>query len=333
MILGPTAGGKSQFAVELAEAIGGEVLSADSMQVYRHMDAGTAKPPPQLRSRVPHHFIDIVEPNQRFTVANWLKLAEQKIKQLQMLGVVPIVVGGTNLYLRALLEGLFDGPAADEAVRERLLNLSPSELHDQLARVDPNAAQRIHPNDRKRLVRALEVREITGRPITQWQQQWNHKARPDPDDEKAQPDWQSSSGQAPAHGSRHDPILIGLHWPVDAINRRINARVKLMFFPERGDRQEIIEPHESLPAEVRRLLTLGILGPQSQQALGYKQVIEHIEGKMALDQAFERTKVLTRRFAKNQRTWFKRFTPLHWLECAHRDPRELVRESMEIISA
>ena len=154
VILGPTAGGKSDLAVGLARTLDGEILGADSMQVYRHMDAGTAKPSLELRAMAPHHLIDIVEPTERFTVADWLDLAEPLIESLIRAGKRPILVGGTNLYLKALIEGMFEGPEGDPKLREELAKLTSQDLHVRLAQVDPASAQRIHPNDMRKLVRA-----------------------------------------------------------------------------------------------------------------------------------------------------------------------------------
>jgi tRNA dimethylallyltransferase len=307
VLVGPTAGGKSELAVALAQRLGGEVLSADSMQVYRHMDAGTAKPSAELRARVPHHLLDIVEPTERFTVADWLTRAEELIAGLRGRGLRPIIVGGTNLYIKALLEGMFSPGSADgretdldagidPAFRASLAEVPGAQLHQKLTAVDPPAAARIHPNDRKKLIRALEVFHLTGRPISSWQKQWQPAPAPGTD----------PAAQAP--GYRHDPILIGLDWPVEAIHRRINARVKQMFFPAACG-----STSESLPDEVRRLEAAGLLGPQARQALGYKQVCEHLAGGLTLDGAFEKTKILTRRFAKSQRTWLKRYRGVAWL--------------------
>ena len=308
VILGPTAGGKSDLAAQLAERLGGEVLGADSMQVYRHLDAGTAKPPPELRKQVPHHLVDLVEPTERFTVHDWLKLADAKIAELQAEGKTPVVVGGTNLYLKALLEGLFDGPGQDEAFRATLADTPNPELHARLKVIDPDAAQRIAPADRQRLTRALEVHHLTGQPISELQKEW---------------------ADHPPGTYRHDPVLIGLRWDVDDINPRINLRVKAMFTPEKVP-TELAEAvcigGESLPDEVRRLVAENRLIPGSQaaEALGYKQVLaalfpEQFPGAadrliQNLDDAFERTKILTRRFAKQQRTWLKHFRSVHWID-------------------
>ncbi len=311
VILGPTAGGKSELAVALAERLatsgpgaggdGGDaaVIGADSMQVYRHLDAGTAKPDAALRQRVRHHLIDVVEPTQRFTVADWLALAEPIIDGLLTTsggegGGWPIVVGGTNLYIKALLEGMFEGPEADPDMRAELAQLPNDQLHARLAAVDPASAARIHINDTKKLIRAIEVFELTGTPISAAQTQWREEGY-------------GVSGM----GYRRNPILIGLDWPIEAINRRINARVKEMFFPDpRSPEHPNPEP---LCDEVRRLEAAGLLGPQAREALGYKQVLHALAGHCSMDDAFEQTKIQTRRFAKRQRTWLKRFGGVYWL--------------------
>ncbi|MEE9212977.1 MAG: tRNA (adenosine(37)-N6)-dimethylallyltransferase MiaA [Phycisphaeraceae bacterium] len=310
VLLGPTGGGKSELAVALAERLdrqNGQIISADSMQVYRHLDAGTAKPPPHLRGRVPHHLIDLVEPTERFTVADWLQRADALIERLLSQQVRPIVVGGTNLYIKALLEGLFDGPPHDPELRAQLAALPAADLHERLEQIDPAAAERIHPNDRKRLTRALEVFELTGKPISQWQQQWQNSA------------------ESPAR-YRHDPILIGLDWPVEEINKRINARVKQMFYPAACGFAS-----ESLPDETRRLEASNLLGPQAREALGYKQVLDWLGGRCTLDQAFEQTKILTRRFAKQQRTWLRRFVGVRWLAAAELSPTELASRAVQMV--
>lgn len=315
VLLGPTAGGKSDLAVALALRLDqrGEVINADSMQVYRHMEAGTAKPSHELRARAPHHLIDIVEPTERFTVADWLARADALVADIQRRGGTPIIVGGTNLYIRAFLEGLFEGPSIDADLRARLTQMSNRELHDRLRAVDPESAQRIHANDSRKLIRALEVYELTGKPISAQQSQWSEWGTKD-------------SPERGNQGYRHNPVLLGLHWPVEAINPRINARVKEMFFPAVCG-----VAAESLPDETRRLDSAGLLGPQAREALGYKQVLAHMNGEMTLDEAFEKTKVLTRRFAKTQRTWLKRFRGVHWLEASTLSPGELADRAVAVV--
>jgi tRNA dimethylallyltransferase len=314
VILGNTAGGKSELAVALAERLDGEIISADSMQVYRHLDAGTAKPPQALRDRAPHHLIDIADPREPFTVADWLALAEGALADTQRRGRRPLVVGGTNLYLNALLRGLMDGPPPDPTLRAAFDRHTDADLHARLAECDPAAADRIDPADRKRLVRALEVIHHTGRPLSDQQTQW-------------QPTPPQTTALSPPTSTpyRHDPILLGLRWPTDAINARINKRVRAMFFPKKEPdlAADVCIAGESLPDEVARLDAAGLLGPQAQQALGYKQflALHHPDDPAlrdprinSIDDAFERTKVLTRRFAKQQRTWMKRYVGVRWID-------------------
>ncbi len=284
IIAGPTAGGKSALGVEVAlelERRGlprGEVVSADAFQVYRGLDIASAKPTEAERRGVRHHLIDVIEPSEAFALADWLRRAEAAIEEIRSRGVTPVVVGGTHLYVKSLLDGFMGGPGGDEALRDRLRGMPPSERRAELERVDPAAAARIHPNDERRTVRALEVYRLTGRPISEQQGQW--------DDAGARP---------------RDRVLVGLEWGVEAINRRINARVRAMV--EAG-----------LVEETRRLLERGALGPQARQALGTKQLLPLLEGlspgqpasSARLEEAIERIKIETRRFAKNQRTWLRR---------------------------
>lgn len=292
VIVGPTAGGKSALAMAVARAMAdhgrrAEIISADSIQIYRGMDIGSAKPSQTDRDEVPHHLIDVVEPTQRFSVAQWLEQAEAALAQIRSRGAVPIVVGGTMLYVKAFLEGLFDGPAPTPLVRETLAAMTPEARRAELARVDPEAAARIHPNDQRRTIRALEVYRTTGQPISAWQRQWDAaRIRP---------------------GAR----LIGLLWPTAEVNRRINARITDMI------RHGLVE-------EAQDLWKSGRLGPTACEALGYKQLIEYFEGRRSLEEAVEAVKIETRRFAKNQRTWLRRLraTPESvWIEAA-KTPQE-----------
>lgn len=269
-MVGPTAGGKSALAVDVALAAGGEVVTADAFQVYRGMDIGTAKPTPGERRGVPHHLIDVVDPGTPFTLHDWLREAERAIADIRSRGRTPVVVGGTHLYVKAFLEGVFEGPGEDAALRERLRTRPLAELRAELERADPAAAARIHPNDQRRTVRALEVFTLTGTPISVLQSQWDR-----------------------GEHRREGCVLVGLEWSAPAINARINARVKSML--ERG-----------FVGEARNLWAEGLLAGQAGEALGYKQLVEHFEGRGTLDEAVERIKIETRRFAKNQRTWLKR---------------------------
>lgn len=288
VLLGPTAGGKSDLAVRLAEQYHGRIIGADSMQVYRQLDAATAKPSPDQMQRVKHELINVVDPTEPWTVADWLEQADNCIQRMQQQQILPIVVGGTNLYIKALLQGLFDGPPPDPDFRRALDDIDSAQLHQRLQPIDPEAAERIDPNDRKRIIRALEVHHATGQPISSLQQQWREQAEPE---------------------YRHNPILLAIDWPTDRINRRINARVKTMFLPPAGT--------EDLVSETRRLLADDQLGPQAREALGTKQVIAHLNGRYTLEQTIERIKIDTRRFAKSQRTWLRRFRGIHWLKTEH----------------
>lgn len=279
VIAGPTAGGKTALAVEVAlrlERLGrGEVVSADAFQVYRGMDIGTGKAAPHEQRGVPHHLIDVLEPDdpEPFTLARWLELADRAVNDIRSRGGVPIVAGGTHLYIKGFLEGMFEGPGADEALRAELRALSPQARRAELERIDPQAAARIHPNDHRRTIRAIEVFRLTGAPISEHQAQWDRPER-----------------------ARRDALLVVLDWPPEAINRRINARVGAMI-------------KAGLPEEVLDLVHSKRLGPQAREALGYKQLAAWAEAGANpgdLGGVVERIKIETRRFAKQQRTWLRR---------------------------
>ena len=283
LIFGCTATGKAKAGLEVANRLGAEIVSVDSMKVYRRMDIGTAKPSPAVRQQVPHHCLDLVEPSESFSVARYIEHADKAIADISSRGRPILVVGGTALYIKALTEGLFEGPGGNPAVRQAILNraaaLGLPALHAELARHDPPAAARIHPNDEKRIVRALEVLELTGQPISRLQRQWDQQRR-------------------------YDAVMIGLRLPRADANHRINARVKRMV--EAGLRDEVA----ALLAEPAGL------SPQAAQALGYAEMIRHLRGEWTLEQATEQIKVNTRQFAKHQRTWFRRFANVHWLDLA-----------------
>ena len=275
LVLGPTAGGKTALSVELALRVpgGGECVSADSMQVYRGMDIGTAKPSAEERRGVPHHLIDVADPHGGpFTVADWVDGARAAIEAIHARGRHAIVVGGTNLYVKSLTEGMFEGPAGDPEIRARLEALPTEMLRGDLEHHDPVAASRIHFNDRRRTIRALEVWMITGRRISELQQQWSDAPRALP---------------AGMH-------VVGLEWPVDLINQRINQRVHAMV--EAG-----------LEQEVMRLLAKGPLNRQAIEAVGYREVLRHFAHELSIEEAEEEIKVRTRQYARQQRTWLRRF--------------------------
>ena len=294
LVLGVTASGKGALGFELARRLGGEIISVDSMKVYRRMDIGTAKPPPDKRRQIAHHVIDVVEPSEAFSVDRFLELARGAAAQIQAAGKQVVAVGGTAMYIKALLHGLFEGPASDAAIRRRLGEQIDQDgsaaLHKRLGEVDPQAASRIHPNDRRRIVRALEVFELTGTPISALQQQWETQATSD---------WQ----------------VIGLRRPKEIESGRINSRVKRMV-------------DEGLLDEVKRLLAEPQpMSKQARAAIGYAEVIAHLEGKCSFDQAVEQIKINTRKLAKAQRTWFKTFRNTHWLDITETDTLETVTEA------
>lgn len=275
VLIGPTASGKTRLAIELAESLpgGGECIGADSMQIYRGMDIGTASPSSEERARVPHHLFDVAEPSEEgFTVHDWLERAEQAITATQGRGAMPIIVGGTNLYVRALLEGVFREPQASPELRESLESQSTDALRSQLEKNDPVSAERIHRNDRRRTIRALEVHQVTGRRLSEHQTQWSDAV---------------ISPRRPA-------LLVCLDWPTEALNRRINARVRQMV--KMGLRQE-----------VESLLARQPLGRQAREAVGYREFQEVLEGRLSEAEALEAMKIRTRRYGKQQRTWIRRF--------------------------
>ncbi len=279
-IIGPTAGGKSALAMAVAERLDGEILSVDSMQVYRGMDLGTAKPSFAERGAVRHHLIDQVEADETFTAARFVETADGVIAEAGARGVPLIAAGGTPMYFKALFHGLFEGPGADEAVRERLRAETGEALHRRLGEVDPEAALRIHANDQRRLIRALEVFELTGRPISELQTTW----------------------EAPL--DRHPAVWVGLTWDRSELNRRINLRVRQMV--EAG----WIE-------ETRRLMErFGGLSATAAEATGYRLWIDHLGGRIGRDDAIEQIKIATRRLASKQIKWFRRFPDVHWLDGA-----------------
>lgn len=287
LLLGCTATGKTAAALDLARRIDAEILSIDSMQVYRRMDIGTAKPSPAERAGVPHHMIDVVEPHESMSVARFVNMADAAIADILARGRSVLAVAGTPLYLMGLMYGMFEGPAADDAYRAELRDRAAREgaaaLHVELARVDPDAASRIHPNDLKRIERALEVWRLTGVPLSRQQQQWT------------------------AEKMRYPATVIGIRRDKEDNSRRINARVKEMI---RG----------GLVEEVRRLLAEPRgMSHQARQAVGYAEIIAHLEGEWSLEHAVERIKIHTRRLAKHQRTWFRKFPMTRWVDAAEDD--------------
>jgi tRNA dimethylallyltransferase len=292
LVLGVTASGKGRVGFDLARELDGEIVSVDSMKVYRRMDIGTAKPSQDAREQVRYHMIDVVEPSESFSVGLFLDKANAAIEDIRSRGKAVIAVGGTALYIKALLYGLFEGPGGDEQVRAELRARAAVEglasLHRELAQIDPAAADRINVNDAKRIIRALEVYQLTGHPISSFQKQFEA--------ERPVLDW----------------TLIGLRRERPVESRRINARVKKMI--DLG----LVEEVKSLLAEDKPL------SQQARCAIGYAEIIGHLDGRMSLDEAVELIKKNTRRLAKGQRTWFKTFRPMHWIDIAEEEPHESI---------
>jgi tRNA dimethylallyltransferase len=292
LILGVTAGGKGRLAFELAKKLDAEILSIDSMKVYRRMDIGTAKPLKDAQKQLNYHLIDVVEPSEPFSVDRFLNLAELAIKEIESKGKLVVAVGGSAMYIKAMLYGIFEGPGTNDQIRqelkERIARTSLEELHKELAAIDPQAADRIHRNDEKRIIRAMEVYQLTGKPISSFQQQFD---LPQP-----KGDWK----------------IIGLRKEKDEENKCINARVKKMI--EAG----LIDEVKSLLAEEKPLSL------QARSAIGYAEIIDYLAGKETLEKAVEKIKINTRRFAKAQRTWFKTFKNVNWLDISEDDTVEHV---------
>jgi tRNA dimethylallyltransferase len=288
ILTGPTACGKSALALELAERIGAEIVALDSMTVYRGMDIGTAKPNAAERRRVPHHLIDVLDPRESLTVAWWLERAAEACRDITARGKRPLFVGGTPFYLKALLHGLFPGPPADEELRRALEAEAGRDgnaaLHARLAAVDPKTAARLHPNDVRRVVRALEVHTLTGKPISDWQQTWDT------------PTFAENPEAAPP------PVRIPavvLELPREVLYERINRRVDAMLAAGWLD-------------EVRRLRELPRpLSREARQALGYRELLAHLDGTgPGWDETVELIRTHTRQFAKRQLTWFRHLPQL-----------------------
>ncbi len=274
IITGTTATGKTELGIELAKRLNGEVISADSMMVYRYMDIGTAKPTKEEMRGIPHHIIDVVNPDETFDVEDFLKLAKQKIDEIQKKGKLPIIVGGTWLYIQALLYGISEAPPADWKLREKLYKEDSEKLYQQLKKVDPEYSKKIHPNDKKRVIRALEVFFLTGRPFSSF-----HK-------------WEKS---------QYEFIGFVLNRDKNQLMNRIEKRVDKMF--ELG-----------LVEEVKNLLDMGFeKSLTAMQAIGYKELIPYFYGKTTLEDAKSDIIKNTKAFAKRQiRTFKNKFKDENW---------------------
>lgn len=284
-LVGPTASGKTDLGIALARRFDAEIVSADSRQVYRKLDIGSAKPTPAQQAAVAHHLIDVVDADQDFDVAQYRDLAERAIADIEARGKRVLVVGGTGLYVNVLRGGLFEGPSRDAPLRARLEAeelADPGSLYRRLLAVDPQSAARLHPNDRVRLVRAVEVFELSGRPLSEWHRQ-----------------------HAAARADREVRIL-AIDLQREVLYARINKRCAAMI-------------DAGLVEEVRGLYAIGY-DPKllSLQSLGYREIGAYVRGECELEVAIEQMARATRNFAKRQLTWFRGHPPVEWLP-----PREL----------
>jgi tRNA dimethylallyltransferase len=299
VILGPTGSGKSALAIALAQRFAGEVVSCDSVAIYRHFEIGTAKPTAQQRALVPHHLLDVDEPDQPFTAGEYARQARAAIEEISRRQRLPIVVGGTGLYLRALLEGLFPGPQRSEQLRERLRERAqkcgPAYLHKLLVRLDAAAAAKIHPHDAPKLIRAVEVCVTARGPMSQL---WEER------------------GRDPLRGFRI--LRIGLNPEREALYGRLNQRACRMF--DDG----LIEETESLRERYKSVTAL--------DSLGYKQVTQLLRGEVTREQALAAMQQGHRNYAKRQMTWFRREAEVVWL-AGFGDEAEVAREAGEVVGA
>lgn len=287
ILTGPTASGKTDTALKIAENINAEIVSIDSMLVYRNMDIGTEKPSASIRSEIPHHLIDIVDPWEEYNVGKYVKDFETVTNDLHQRGKPFIVVGGTALYIKAIMDGLFEGPSADWEYRNYLRTIAmqrgPDSLHRMLANVDPEAAGKLHFNDHRRIIRALEIIAKTGQSISCFQTQFGNK------------------------NPKYNCILTAIGHDRNALYRRIEDRVDRML--QRGLIDEVHTLLNNPPG----------LSKQASQALGYKEVIDFFNKKYTLSEAVDEIKKRTRRFAKRQMTWFRSFSNIHWISASAGD--------------
>jgi len=295
-IIGPTAVGKTEIAINIALCINGEIVSVDSRQIYRKMDIGTAKPTLEQINMVPHHVIDCVEPDEYFSVADYQKLADKAIKDIQNRGKVPMLVGGSGMYFRAVIDGLFEGPEADKDFRDKLKAEAEEKgiehLYEKLKIIDPQASKNIHHNDLTRIIRALEVFELSGTRISELQTQWNGSK------------------------TRYDFIAFGLNRPRNELYERIEARVDNMITDGLLDEVRLLSSYSrNLPA---------------MNCFGYKEFFDYIDGKYDLKEAIRLVKQNTRRYAKRQLTWFKKDIRIRWIDLSENlSPKDMIIKEFE----
>lgn len=304
---GPTAVGKSALALALAEKIGGEIISVDSMQVYRGLDIGTAKPTAAERERVPHHLIDICDLSEAFDAAQFVRLAHTAVEDIQARNRTPIFCGGTGLYFQAFLEGLGEAPPADEKLRSELETIPLEKLVEELRERDPVTFEKIDRQNPRRVIRAVEVIRLTGRKFSEQRSTW-----------------EQATGKSPEPADRNvcpTPRIVCLTRAPGDLHARINVRVDEMV--ARG-----------LVDETRQLLKHGLAeNKTAMQAIGYRQVVEHLRGERNLKETIESVKIRTRQFAKRQMTWFRRYGNCERVELQLGNTKEEALSKIEIAAA
>lgn len=322
VLVGPSASGKTAVALELAKKINGEIISADSRQVYKYLDIGTAKPiyaktlsaktqnaktqenkrqnakTPIVINGIPHYLIDLVEPDERYSAGKFREDAEKVIQQIYVHKKIPLVVGGTGLYIHALIDGLVELPGANHKLRKELENLAKkygkNYLYQRLAKVDPEKAKKIHPQNLPRIIRALEVYSLTGKPISTWQEKTNY--------------------------TQYEPKFFGLLWERDKLYQRINERVEKMY-------------QAGILTELKKVLKKGYArNSPGLEGLGYQHLLEYLDGKIKLEEAITFWKRDTRRYAKRQMTWFKKDKRIHWIKIDQPfNPKKIVQKILSFL--
>ncbi len=322
LIAGLTAVGKSEIALRLAGQLGGEIISADSMQVYRGLDIGTAKPSPADRARVPHHLIDLCDLTESFDAAQFARLAHQAVVEIQTRGRVPVLCGGTGLYFKAFLEGLGEAPPANPKLRAELEAVPLEKLLEELRERDPAAYEKIDKKNPRRVIRAVEVIQLTGKPFSAQQSRWGetfpgsrsadipvrgftgHSCPVSAEADPNSPPHELATGKSPEPADKNvcPTSIIVFTRSTEDLRQRIDARVDAMF--KRG-----------LVDETRELLKRGLAeNKTAMQAIGYRQVVEHLHGERSLKETIELVKIRTRQFARRQLTWFRAQKTLEWIE-------------------
>jgi len=296
ILTGPTASDKTEIGFNIAKEINNEIISADSMLFYRGMDIGTAKPPLTMRELVPHHFIDIIDPWESYSVGKYVEDVEDLINSNSEQKRKYLIVGGSPLYIKGLVNGIFNGPEADWKLRGQLEEIAGKEgslhVHDILQKIDPVKAKELHQNDLRRIIRAIEVYKITGEPVSVLQERYKLER------------------------SKYKFKIICITRERSEVYRRINERVETMF-------------DKGLVGEVKSLLDSPKgLSKQAKQALGYKEIIEYFDGRLSLSEAKELVKLNTRRFAKRQMTWFRSFQDIQWLEAKEHDEPKVITDKV-----